>query len=146
MDLEEEGTVVEVTGGTALVRAAEKSQCSGCGAAGSCHAAAGGAGERIVEADNGPGAAPGDRVVIAVPPGSLLKASFQVYMVPVAGVLVGAALAQIAVQAAAGAEAAAAAAGLGGLAGAAAAVILMKALRRKGVGSLELRPRIVRSL
>jgi sigma-E factor negative regulatory protein RseC len=142
MNIEERGVVVEERGGTALVRASESSHCSGCAAAGSCR---GGAGkERVVEALNGIGAREGDEVLMAVPSGALLKASFQVYMVPVLGILAGAGAAQAVAGALAGPEAAAMAAGAGGLTGAVLAVAGTRLFRRRHPESAGLRPRITR--
>lgn len=142
--IDEEGIVVESRGGTALVRAVPGSQCSGCAAAGSCQSGAGR--EREVEADNSLGAEAGERVVMSVPSGDLLKASFQVYMIPVIGVLLGAGAAQTVVQVMAGPAAAGAAAGLGGVAGVLLSVLAVRAYRKRHPESAALRPRISKIL
>lgn len=143
MGVEEQGVVIEASGPTALVRAEQSGRCSGCASAGFCHGGEGG--ERTVEAENPLGAAKGDRVVIALPAGALLKASFRVYMVPVLGLLAGAAAVQLVVRGLAGDEAASAAAAAGGAAGAVLAFILQRRLSRRRGGE-DLRPRIVRVL
>jgi sigma-E factor negative regulatory protein RseC len=145
MEMEEEGTVVEVRGGGTMVRAAAKPQCAGCGASATCHATGQG-GEKIVEVENGMGAAPGDRVMIAVPGGAFLRATFQAYMVPVLGILGGAGIAQVLVQAIAGPGAAGMAAGLGGLLGGFLSVAALRRLRRDRPVGADLRPKIVRIL
>jgi sigma-E factor negative regulatory protein RseC len=142
MDIEERGVVVGQGDGTALVRAHENPHCSGCAAAGSCRSGAGE--ERVVEALNEVGAREGDEVLMAIPSGALLKASFQVYMVPVLGVLAGAGAAQAVAGALAGPEAGGMAAGAGGLAGAVLAVAGTKLFRRRYPDSGALLPRITR--
>jgi len=142
--IDEEGVVVGIEGGTALVRASAGSQCSGCAAAGSCQTGAGR--ERVVEADNALGAAEGERVILSVPSSALLKASFQVYMVPVIGVLLGAGAAQMTVQLLAGDAAGGAAAGIGGVAGVVLSVLAVRAYRKRHPESGALRPRISKIL
>ena len=141
MDLEEKGVVVEVRGERAVVRAVPGSQCAGCGSAKHCH---GGSGEKTVEADNEIGARAGDSVVMAVPSGALLRASFRVYILPVVGLLAGAGAAQLVVGRIAGAEAAGMAAGIGGLAGAILSVALLRLTGKGGDRGEGLRPRILR--
>jgi sigma-E factor negative regulatory protein RseC len=141
MNLEEKGVVVEVRGERAVVRAVQGSQCAGCGSAKYCH---GSGGEKTVEADNEIGARAGDSVVMAVPSGALLRASFRVYILPVAGLLAGAGAAQLAVGRIAGPEAAGMAAGIGGLAGAVLSVMALRLAGRGGDRGEGLRPRILR--
>lgn len=140
--VDETGIVVEVKGETALVRVASSAHCAGCAAAGTCLSGAGG--DRVVEADNRLGASEGEKVILSVPSRDLLTASFQVYIIPVLGVLAGAGAAQLAVGRLAGPEAAAAAAGIGGVAGAVLAVVFTRFFRRCRPGSVSLRPRITR--
>jgi positive regulator of sigma E activity len=83
---------------------------------------------------------------MSVPSGALLKASFQVYMIPVIGVLLGAGAAQTAVQVMAGPSAAGAAAGLGGVAGVLLSVLAVRAYRKRHPESAALRPRISKIL
>jgi sigma-E factor negative regulatory protein RseC len=99
-----------------------------------------------VEADNALGAAEGEKVILSVPSSALLKASFQVYMIPVIGVLLGAGAAQMTVQFLAGDAAAGAAAGIGGVAGVLLAVAAVRAYRKRHPESATLRPRITRIL
>lgn len=141
MDLEEKGVVVEVRGERALVRAVQGSQCAGCGSAAYCH---GSGGEKTVEADNEIGAVAGDSVVMAVPSGVLLRASFRVYILPVVGLLAGAGVAQLVVGRIAGPEAAGMAAGIGGLVGAILSVTVLRIAGKGGDRGEELRPRILR--
>ena len=141
MDVEEKGVVVEERGKLALVRAAESSSCAGCASAGICH---GGGAERTVEAENIVGARRGDKVVMTLPSGALLRASFQVYILPVIGLLAGAGITQVVVGRLAGQEAAGMAAGIGGLVGAAMTVVLLRVAGGKRSARSALRPRIVR--
>jgi sigma-E factor negative regulatory protein RseC len=143
MGVEEEGVVTEARGESALVRAVETSQCAGCVSAKFCHGGGAG-GEKIIEAVNTVGAREGDRVVISLPSTALLKASFQVYMVPVLGILAGAGAAQTAVNALAGPQAAGMAAGIGGLLGAILSVLAMRRLRHRSSAGKSLRPVIVK--
>lgn len=142
--IDETGVVVGLKGKTALVRAASSSHCEGCAAAGACHAGTGG--DRVVEAENTVGAVEGQEVVMSVPSRALLKASFQVYMIPVIGVLAGAGAAQLSVGLLAGPAAAAAAAGAGGVAGAVLAVAGTRLYRKYHPESAALRPRITKVL
>ena len=141
MDIEEKGIVVEVRGSRAVVRALQGSQCAGCGSAKYCH---GSGGEKTVEADNEIGAKAGDSVVMAVPSGALLRASFRVYILPVLGLLAGAAAMQLAVGRIAGPETAGMAAGIGGLVGAILSVVVLRLSGKSGDRGEGLRPRIMR--
>jgi sigma-E factor negative regulatory protein RseC len=141
MDVEEKGIVVEVRGARAVVRAVQGSQCAGCGSAKYCH---GSGGEKTVEADNEIGAKAGDSVVMAVPSGALLQASFRVYILPVVGLLAGAGAMQLAVGRIAGPETAGMAAGIGGLFGAILSVVVLRLAGKGGDRGEGLRPRITR--
>lgn len=143
MGVEEEGIVTETRGELAMVRAVETSQCSGCISAKFCHGGGTG-GEKIIEAVNTLGAREGDRVVMSLPSTALLKASFQVYMVPVLGLLAGAGTAQMTVNSLAGPQAAGTAAGIGGLLGAILSVLVLRRLRHRYSAGRSLRPVIVR--
>ena len=145
MAVEEEGTVVELRGPLALVRAVPSAQCAGCAAAGACHGGGSG-GEKVVEAVNEAGASPGDRVVMALQSGALLKAAFRVYVIPVLGILAGAGAAQVAVEVLRGGQGAGAAAGIGGAAGAVLALLAQRLHSRRPGGAGTLRPRVVRIL
>jgi len=91
--MQEEGRVVEVRGGLALVEAVQSDACASCGARDACHAL-GGDRQRVVRALNPVGAAVGDRVLMTMPRRAVLGASFLVYMVPVLALLVGAVVGQ----------------------------------------------------
>jgi len=84
--LEEEGVVVELKGGSAVVRM-DKGGCEGCGSAEICQSTGD---DRLLEADNRAGASPGQRVTVDVDSGAFLKASLVVYMTPVVFLFLGA--------------------------------------------------------
>jgi sigma-E factor negative regulatory protein RseC len=121
--IEESGTVVEARDRTALVRLKRTSACSGCAAAGHCHA---GQGEReqLLEARNDIGAARGDAVRVAVPARAVIGASARIYLLPVGGLLAGAAAAQSFARAFISAQAGDVAAGVGGIVGVVVAVLV----------------------
>ncbi|MBU1274559.1 MAG: SoxR reducing system RseC family protein [Proteobacteria bacterium] len=83
--------VVKIMGGMAQVETTQQEACKSCGAQGMCHAM-GGDKIRVVTALNQVGASVGDKVIMAMPRKGVLGASFLVYMVPVAALLVGASL------------------------------------------------------
>ena len=89
--MQEEGLVVKTMGGLAQVETTQQEACKSCGAQGMCHAM-GGDKRRVITAVNQVGAREGDKVIMAMPRKGVLGASFLVYMVPVAALLVGAAL------------------------------------------------------
>lgn len=89
--MQEEGLVVKTMGGMAQVETIQREACKSCGAQGMCHAM-GGDKRRVIAAINQVGAVEGDKVVLAMPRKGVLGASFLVYMVPVAALLVGASL------------------------------------------------------
>jgi sigma-E factor negative regulatory protein RseC len=141
--VEESGTVVEVRGRTALVRLRRSAACSGCAAAGHCHAGRG-EGEQLLEARNEVGAAAGDAVRVAVSARAVIGASARIYLLPVAGLLTGAAAAQLIASTLISAPAGDTAAGIGGIAGAVGAVLLGRRLaNRPSAGEAPL-PSIVR--
>ena len=144
MSIRETGLVLEEKGPYVVVRADESGNCAGCGAKGHCHA--GGSGAKSVEAVNDAGAQIGDRVVISIPSADFLKAAFQVYMVPVFGILAGAAAGQFAGGGIFGAEAAGSAAGVGGILGAVFSIFLVRLWRRRNPEAGALRPRVERIL
>ena len=144
MTISETGVVLEARGPMAVVRAEEKGECAGCGAKGHCHSGAGGV--KTVEALNDAGARPGDRVVITVPSRDFLRAAFQVYMVPVLGILSGAAAGQYFGGRFGDPGTAGAAAGIGGLAGAVIAIAAVRLWRRVNPDVGNLRPRIEKIL
>lgn len=144
MTISETGVVLEARGPIALVRAEEKGECAGCGAKGHCHGGAGG--EKTVEALNDAGARPGDRVVITVPSADFLRAAFQVYMVPVLGILAGAAAGQLLGGRFGDPGPAGSAAGIGGLAGAILSIAAVRLWRRANPAVGGLRPRVAKIL
>jgi len=89
--LEEAGFVLRVEGELAIVKTKRSTMCDGCGSGGFCRALGGGS-DVEVAARNEAGAKVGDEVRVTVPPKTFLKASFLVYMVPVAALIVGALL------------------------------------------------------
>lgn len=89
--MQEEGVVRSLHGGLAQVESVQTEACAGCGAKGACHAM-GGEKARIVTALNEAKAQVGDRVILSMPRKAVLGASFLAYMVPVLGLILGAAL------------------------------------------------------
>ncbi len=87
--IEETGTVVEVRAGRALVQTERGAACEGCAARGAC-SHLGGSREARVWVRDPLGVRPGERVVVAVPEQAVMRASFWVYLVPVAALVVGA--------------------------------------------------------
>ncbi len=92
--LTENAQVIEVEGGRTVVRTHRGEACHACSAKGACSALGGGK-EMTVEVINRIGAITGDRVELALPEGSFLKASAVTYMIPLAGFLLGAILGQL---------------------------------------------------
>jgi len=85
----EEGVVTSVgSGGTAWVRTVRSSACKACSARHSCKPDD--SKSMKVEVLNPLGAKPGERVVLTFDTGSLLKATFLLYILPIAGLLAGA--------------------------------------------------------
>ena len=89
--IEERGTVVAAAPGRARVRTERSGACDGCAARGACSHLGGGR-EAEVWALDPVGVAEGDRVVIAVPESTVVRASVVVYLVPVLALVAGAAL------------------------------------------------------
>lgn len=89
----EEGVVLKTEADTAWIKTVRTGACHDCSARGACHTTGGGE-EMEVHALNPAGARAGDRVVIGFDTGSLLKASFVLYILPIFGLLAGAALGQ----------------------------------------------------
>jgi len=84
----EEGIVQQVQTTKAFILINRSSACAGCHAQSACNPSE--HKEMIVEAINDLHARVGDRVQISVPSGSLLKATFIVYFVPVLALVLGA--------------------------------------------------------
>ena len=143
VQIEESGIVIEVREQTALVRLKRSSACSGCASAGQCHAGRGES-EQLLEARNEAGAAVGDAVRVAVSARAVINASARIYLLPVAGLLVGAGVAQVLAGTFISAPAGANAAGFGGIAGAILGVLLARRVGRQAtLGGAPL-PRITR--
>jgi len=145
MQIEESGTVIEVREHTALVRMKRSSACSGCASAGKCHAGRGD-NEQLLEARNEAGAAAGDTVRVAVSAGTVINASARIYLLPVAGLLVGAGVAQVLASTFISDPAGANAAGFGGIAGAVLGVLLGRRMGGQATAGGAPLPRITRVL
>jgi sigma-E factor negative regulatory protein RseC len=86
----EEGIVKKVEGNRAWVATTRTGACKACTARAACHSMGGGEKEMEVEVINQAGAMVGDRIVIGFRTGSLLKATFLLYVFPVLCLLFGA--------------------------------------------------------
>ena len=85
----ETAEVVESRGDTAVVKTFRSEACHHCAAKGACGVMGGGK-EMRVEVLNYPRASAGDRVELALPESSFVKASAASYMLPLAFIVVGA--------------------------------------------------------
>jgi sigma-E factor negative regulatory protein RseC len=90
----EEGIVIKLDEGSALVRATKTGACESSSARSSCHDMGGGK-EMEISAINIAGAQVNDHVVLSFDTASLLKASFLLYMVPIIALVFGAIAGQI---------------------------------------------------
>lgn len=95
--IEERGIVIDVKGDTAFIKAEKGTSCESCVARETCHGTIG-TNEVIIEAENRVNAKFGDRVVVMVGTATILKASFILYLGPIAGLIIGVALGQILVK------------------------------------------------
>lgn len=88
--IEEEGRVVKIEPGYAIVHAERGSSCEGCSSKSSCQTM-GGTDEKTMEirAINEIGAKVGDKVRIAIDSVILLKSSFLIYIVPLIFMIAG---------------------------------------------------------
>lgn len=89
----EQGIVTKADSSAAWVKTIKTGACEGCSARGSCHSL-GNNDEMEVEAINQAGAQVGDRIVLLFETGSLLKATFLLYVFPILLLIAGAALGQ----------------------------------------------------
>jgi sigma-E factor negative regulatory protein RseC len=89
----EQGIVTKTDSSAAWVKTIKTGACKGCSARGSCHSLGNNA-ETEVEAINEAGAQVGDRIVLLFETGSLLKATFLLYVFPILLLIAGAALGQ----------------------------------------------------
>jgi len=88
----EEGIVTSISDdGTAQVRVARSKACEGCASQGSCQNVGS---DMEVAAINRIAAGSGDRVVLAMGTGALIKATLLLYVVPIAAMIIGAAVGQ----------------------------------------------------
>ena len=93
--VKEEGIVVDVTpAGTATVLTTRVGACESCSSRGMCHALGGGGNDSEVTVINEANARPGDRCVITFDTGSLIKATFLLYIFPILCLLTGAFIGQ----------------------------------------------------
>jgi sigma-E factor negative regulatory protein RseC len=92
--IEEIGVVVSVDGDMAEVEGQRRSTCGSCAVNGACGTSLIdrylGRKRSLLRAYNPIGAGPGDPVVLGVPEGALLEASFVAYLVPVLAMIGGA--------------------------------------------------------
>ena len=92
--IEETGLVVSVRGATAEVEAQRRGACGGCSVNGACGTSLLerylGRKRSLLMVQNAVGAVPGDRVVVGMPEGALLTASFAAYLVPLLAMIGGA--------------------------------------------------------
>ena len=85
----EEGTVTKIEGNKAWLRVERSEMCDCCGSRGVCQTL-GGSKNMEAEALNTAGAKVGDRVLLQIKPGVLLKISLIFYMIPVVALVIGA--------------------------------------------------------
>ncbi len=91
----EEGVVTGIEESFALVKVVRKTACAHCPSAGSCHIESDR--DMLVKAQNEAGARIGQRVKLFISPGSILAASFLLYLVPLFGLVMGAAIGKLVV-------------------------------------------------
>lgn len=89
----EQGVVIKTDAGAAWVKTVKTGACAGCSARESCHASSGGE-EMEVKVINEVGAKAGDRIVLSFETGSLLKATFLLYIFPILLLILGAVIGQ----------------------------------------------------
>lgn len=88
--LEEEGRVVRLEDGYAIIQTERGSSCDGCSAKSSCHAMSDSGGKLMeMRAINSVGAKVGDRVKVAIDSIVFLKSSFLVYVLPLIVMIAG---------------------------------------------------------
>ncbi len=87
----EQGIITKVSGNRAWVEVQRTEACENCGSKGACGALGGHGGKNMeCESLNSAGGAVGDRVLLQIGSGSLLKIAFIFYMLPVVGLIAGA--------------------------------------------------------
>lgn len=85
----EEGTVIKIDSRGTWVKTTQSSACAGCSARSSCHSRPGGK-DMEVKVVNDVGAVEGDRILLGIETGPLLKATFLLYVFPILALMVGA--------------------------------------------------------
>jgi len=88
--LEETASVVSIDGDRARVTLTRSEACGSCSAKNMCHPT--GEKSMVMDVLNPAGAEPGDKVIISLPPGDLLKASASAYMMPAVAAVTGGAI------------------------------------------------------
>ncbi|UCF87850.1 MAG: SoxR reducing system RseC family protein [bacterium] len=88
--LEETASVVSLKGDRATVALVRSDACGGCSAKNMCHPSSGDTMQ--MEVRNLAGAHPGDKVIISLPPGDLIKASATAYLMPAVAAVAGGAV------------------------------------------------------
>jgi sigma-E factor negative regulatory protein RseC len=89
----EQGVVIKTDAGATWVKTTRTGACEGCSAKASCHSSDAGE-EMEVNVINEIGAKAGDRIVLSFETGSLLKATFLLYMFPILMLILGAYIGQ----------------------------------------------------
>lgn len=92
--MEEKGKIIGISGNIAKVEVEKKQACEACAASSFCNA--GGERSNIIDATNEIGAQTGQKVKIEFIPGSILKGSFLVYIVPIIMLVLFSSVAQLA--------------------------------------------------
>jgi sigma-E factor negative regulatory protein RseC len=95
--IEEQGIVIDIKGSLAFVKTEKGTSCESCVSRETCHGTIG-TNEVIIEAENIANAKFGDRVIVMVGTATILKASFILYMGPIAGLILGVILGQVLVK------------------------------------------------
>lgn len=95
IDMEEQGTVVQVKEMIAVIKAQRSGSCDSCASKKSCHSGGTSDEATFIEADNSIGAKVGDHVIFAVGAGSVIKAGVLIYLVPILSFIGGVVLGQI---------------------------------------------------
>lgn len=90
--IEEEGVILEIKDGTAIVRAQRTTNCDKCATKAVCHGVS--ETDMLVEALNPVNAKVGDRVYISIGAGTVIKAGALIYLFPLIAFIFGAVVAQ----------------------------------------------------
>lgn len=90
MDCIEQGIISRVTGDQAIVIATRSDACSSCSSKGACSAMGGAPTLAEVRVNNALGAQQGDRVVVAMPGSSVVRAAGLLYFFPAVALIMGA--------------------------------------------------------